>query len=63
MCIGFKKDNLSFPNIDEEIFKEYKIKQKILSTEATMREEVICWSRLLDPKKVADRPNGTKESV
>ena len=57
MCIGCKKYDLSFPNLDEELFKEYKNRQKILPSAVIMRKEIIRRSMLIDPKKIA-RPAG-----
>ena len=57
MCIGCKKEDPSFPNLEEEFFKEYKNRHKILPTATTMRQEVIRRSKILGNKKSA-RPAG-----
>ena len=64
MCIGCKQDDINFPDVDSQLYKEHKNRNKVIPTTAnTMRKEVIHRSIILNPQKVARPAGWTKKNA
>ena len=63
MCIGCKQDDINFPDVDSQLYKEHKNRNKIIPTTAnTMRKEVIHRSIISSiRRRLPDQQDGQKK--